>query len=73
MRALTLMVLLVGTAFVAGFYYSTRIHGDWILVRNGTAGCAAVDPNARREVGTWAVSPDGRCHMSRFIWQQVFP
>lgn len=71
MRNLSLVLLLIAGAFLTGFYYSTRIHGDWILVRNGTTGCAAIDPDARREVGTWSVSPDGRCHMNRFIWSHL--
>ena len=71
MRNLILAFLLASGTFVAGFYYSTQIHGDWVLVRNGTSGCAAIDPDARREVGSWAISPDGRCHMSRFIWSQI--
>lgn len=71
MRGLIIAILLVAAAFTTGFYYSTQIHGDWILVRNGTSGCAAIDPDARREVGTWAMSADGRCHMSRFIWSHL--
>jgi hypothetical protein len=67
------IVLCVALAvgFVSGFAYSTRSHGDWIVMRHGQQ-CAAFDPALGRDAGYWQPRANGRCRLSDFLWREAF-
>lgn len=61
------MLVAAAMLFCAGFAWSVSVHGDWILARSNGQ-CVAFDPEIGKPVGSWPPAPDGRCHMSSFIW-----
>jgi hypothetical protein len=65
------VVVVVLVAFIGGFIYADEMHGDWLLVRQGTQ-CAAFDPTDAKIIGQWTPSIDGRCHMKKFLQHQLW-
>jgi hypothetical protein len=65
------ILIALATAAIGGGEVVLSSIGDWLIIRKDGQ-CAAIDPNdGGRIVGTWPISDDKRCHMSRFIWNKL--
>lgn len=71
MKIILLICIGIACGFIGGYAASIRSHGDWILVRSQYGQCEAFDPHSKIIVGTWNTDTHDRCHMSRFIWEQI--
>lgn len=75
-------IILVFISFGAGGYglglRNGRIaeierHGDWVVMRDASGACVALDAPKGEDHGHWPVHADGRCHMSDLFLKGFFP
>lgn len=70
MRIALFLIAACALGFLIGTWNAVRIHGDWIVERNGL-GCVAFDPNKGENAGQWPIDRNGRCHIADFIWHDL--